>query len=182
MVKLKSIIPVIIVLVMVGVGAYAYFSGGKVTLNGNSVSISKTTSTSSESLTGTLQAIMAKGKTVKCSYAVAGNNYEGYIKGNMYRGKADMKDQGVADIIMKDNCMWSWSDKTQTMPGGYQGTKMCFGEGSSMFNQNSGIRPDIEYKCSPAIISDDYFTPPTTIKFYDLDTQGFGIDTSAENQ
>src|SRR4030042_4913849 len=92
--KLKLVIPVIVVLAIVGIGAYAYFSGGKVTLNGNCVSVSKTTS--SESLTGSLNAIMAKGKTVKCSYSIAGNNYEGYIKGNMYRGKADMKEQGVA--------------------------------------------------------------------------------------
>lgn len=165
---------------IVGIGGYTYLSGGKLEMNGNSFSVSKTTTNSSETITGTIEKIMAMGKTAKCTYKVNDIEAEGYIKNNMYRGKSNIPNQGLVDIIMKDNCMYAWSDKKQDAPGGYQGTKICFDEGMSMFGQNSGIRPDIEYKCSVTSVSDDIFEPPANIKFYDVDTQGFGIDESAE--
>ena len=67
----------------------------------------------------------------------------------------------TTNVIMKDNCMYMWSDDTS------QGSKMCFEEDMWESEDGQFEQPDMEYICTPAVFGDDKFTPPSSIKFID---------------
>ena len=74
---------------------------------------------------------------------------------------------GVANVIMKDNCMWTWQEGTN------QGMTTCFEptQGDDSIWDNPDISsPDIEYTCFPAVVNDDMFSPPDSVSFTDLDS------------
>lgn len=180
---MKKNLPLIIVTVIIvlGVGGYLLMSRG----SGNSQEIEPSTETSQEKtavekFTGSLKEAVAMGVGMKCSYRVEGNEYEGYVKGQNYRGKMKSADGKVGEVIMKDNCMWSWSEEEG------RGIKTCFEEvdaevaegeeaEASLWDQQ-GSSSDITYTCVPHTVSDSQFTPPSNIQFMDLDSmmQNFG--------
>ncbi len=166
---MKKILPIIIVVALLGVGAFALLGKGEGE-SGSEISESSQAETDSaptiQKFTA-LKAAVELGIPMKCSYSMGGVETEGYIKGEQWRGKMESQDGQTAEVIMKDNCMWSWGG------GQPQGIKLCFtpeeGEGSVWDQDDTS---GLEYNCVPAAITDDKFTPPANIEFLDM-SQGF---------
>jgi len=155
---LKKILPVLVILA-IAAGAY-FFLGSK---GGAGISVPGV----SKSYTAKgLKAVIDLGIPMKCSYRVGDMEYEGYVKGQQWRGHIQLPNGNQAEIIFKDNCMWSWDAKKQ-------GTKMCFEpteEGETIWDEpQQGTTMDLDYQCRPAAITDAKFVPPTDVNFMDLD-------------
>lgn len=137
-----------------------------------------------ESYTGNLEKIMNLGVPLKCTWKMDENYYgTAWIKGeNSY---SEVYNEGqTAKIIVKDNCMWSWSEENQ-------GVKACFedSQAEEMGELEEGMekaptameteemRPpqDVSYNCSPAVFGDDKFNPPAEVEFVDMDQMMQGI-------
>jgi len=139
---------------------------------------------------GSLQAAVKLGVPMKCTYKVADTEVEGWIKGKKYRGKIKNQQGQTAEVVMKDDCMWTWSE------GENQGVKMCFDfeEGKDMWDPDAWkmegeeyqdvTPPDVEYRCAPTVVSDAKFNPPSDVQFMDLDQmmQGFGEETAPSDE
>jgi hypothetical protein len=108
-----------------------------------------------------LKAAIELGIPLKCSYKINNVSYEGYVKGKQWRGKINTGQGMVGEIIMKDNCLYSWEE------GKTQGMKTCFDKDVWDTNQQGGDQ-NIEYICAPALVDDSQFVPPTNINFQDL--------------
>jgi len=170
---MKKILPIVIVaIVLLGAGAYLSLGKGekKETLT---VPTGKQTKTEKFSA---LKTAVKLGVPMKCSYSIEGTETEGYIKGEQWRGKIKSQDGKTSEVIIKDDCMWSWSEEQP------QGIKMCFQteEGEESVWDQENTDSDIEYNCTPTVISDDKFTPPSNIEFLDMnqgfDFEGFGTE------
>ncbi len=112
----------------------------------------------------TLKAAVDLGLPFKCTYKVDGNEMEGYIKGKQYKGSISTADGKKGEVIRKDECLWSWE------VGSNQGAKMCFEatEDQESIWDNPAGGEGVEYFCTPAIVTDSMFTPPTSVQFMDL--------------
>ena len=111
---------------------------------------------------------------MKCTYTVEGNEYESYIKGENYRGKIKTAEGKTGEVIIKDNCMWTWSEEE------VQGIKTCFEvsdpETPDVWEQPQGaVGTNMTYTCLPAAVTDAEFTPPSNIEFMDLDAMMEGL-------
>ena len=145
-----------------------YLKGGKVKMTDTGVSVD----TGDKAYTfSALKAAVDLGVPLKCSYQVDGNSYEGYVKGKQWRGMMSMADGKVGEVIVKDNCSWSWQQ------GDSQGSKYCFeptepveGEETpgDVWEQTEDEENPVEYHCEPALVTDDKFTPPANIQFADM--------------
>lgn len=121
---------------------------------------------------GSLKAAMALGTPIKCSNSVETEDgqgtVEGIIQGNQYAGIMSMEGK-KANVILKDNCMWSWQE------GQTSGIKMCFEptegseENTSMFDNIDSEQLDENVNCMPTMISSSTFNPPSNISFIDMD-------------
>jgi len=165
------------VVVVVGLlGAYMMFG------RGNKPGIVETMTGEDQPFSGTLKAAVALGVPMKCTYTVDGVEYEGYVKGEQYAGKIDAEGK-VGNVIIKDDCMWSWSEEET------QGVKLCFkteGEGKSIWDDTdasaANAAANYSYNCRPAAITDDKFNPPSDIEFIDLDAMMNGSLNTEEMQ
>ena len=169
-------LPIIIVIavVVIGAGAYMLFGRSKSAVPTDSITVStETTDTSvSETFSGTLKEAISLGVGMKCTYNVGGYEYEGYIKGENYRGKMMTAEGKTGTVIVKDDCMWTWEE------GDTEGLKICYtetetvegeevnGEGG-VWDQPSAAGSGVDYNCVPAAVSDAQFTPPATVNFLD---------------
>ena len=157
--NLKKLLPILAIVAIIGVGWFLSQNkkGGGISIPG----VSKTYTAKG------IQAVIELGIPMKCTYKIGDMEYEGYVKGKQWRGKMQFGDGRQGEVIMKDNCMWSWGDKD------VQGVKMCFEpteDGQDMWNdpqQDTVI--DFDYQCRPAAITDAQFNPPANINFMDMD-------------
>lgn len=150
---MKKIIPMVVVLLIVGVVAYALMSGGQVQVQNESYTYSA------------LKSAIAAGVPLKCEYEVGGATAEGYVKGENWRGKMTFGDGRTGEIIIKDECMYSWEE------GDPQGVKMCFdSEEGSIWDQEQVDNTDVSYHCTPATVNGSMFTPPENIEFMSMDS------------
>ena len=178
-------LPIIIVLavIVIGAGAYLFLGRSKSTVPTDSITVStETTETSvAESFTGSLKEAISLGVGMKCTYNVGGYEYEGYVKGENYRGKMMTAEGKTGTVIVKDDCMWTWEE------GETEGLMFCDtdteteegdevnGEGG-VWDQPSAAGSDVDYNCVPAAVSDAQFTPPSDVNFLDPTEmmEGFG--------
>lgn len=153
-------------------GAYMMFG------RGNKAGIVETMTGEDQPFSGTLKAAVAMGVPMKCSYSVDGAEYESYVKGEQFMGKISANGK-VGSVIIKDSCMWSWSDEE------VQGIKTCFepveGE-DSIWDSPDTSELDMNYTCRPAAIGDDKFDPPSNVNFVDLDAMMNGSMSPEELQ
>lgn len=158
---MKKVLPIIIILIVLGIGAWWFFGRGAVTMPGG---IKKEAGEEGEGFTGKLRAAVDMGIPMKCTYTQGDFTGTGYIKGKKYYGEV-MQAGERGYIIMKDNCMWSWSTE-QT-----QGVKMCFEE--DIFEQSEEVEGTVpveaEYHCTPAVVPDSRFDLPSGVNFMDMD-------------
>lgn len=168
----KKILPIATIAIVILVFAFLILkqkSGGENTRNPIQKMTEEVSQKAEEAVVGSLKAAIEKGIPMKCTYKIEGNEFEGYVKGKMWRGKMTSANGDTAEVIIKDNCMWSWNSADKLK----QGAKICFEEDQSEEKQDiwekSGVEnPDIKYTCLPATISDDKFEPPSEITFIDL--------------
>lgn len=172
--KNKPLIIIAAILVLVAGGYFLVSGQREQSVGTDSPGVTSEEKTVAEKFTGTLKEAVALGVGMKCTYTVEGNEYEGYVKGENYRGRMKNADGQVGEVIMKNNCMWSWSEDEG------QGVKTCFevadsdvaeedGESVSLWDQQ-GSAPNISYTCIPYAVTDSQFTPPSNIQFMDLDS------------
>lgn len=161
---MKKFLPIILIVIItiLAVGTWLFLGKGKggVSLPGE---IKKEAGETGESFSGKLKEVVARGIPMKCTYSQEGNTGTSYIKGS--KVYAEISAQGKTGyVIMVDKCMWSWNK------GESQGIKMCFetnvweGEGEA-----GAAATEAEYNCSPALVSDSQFNPPTNVKFMTLE-------------
>lgn len=115
---------------------------------------------------GTMEAAMKLGVPMKCTVETDEVKSTTYVKGENFYSEM-MVDGKESRVIVKDNCMWSWTTENET-----QGIKMCFEDDimeSDEYEEYSGSTPDVDYHCLPAVITDSKFTPPSDIEFTDMD-------------
>lgn len=183
---MKKSLPIIIgaLVVLIGVLGYVYINKGKQVNTPTEVSEEAVSDDStSDVFTGTLKDALKLGVAMKCTYQYEGNEYEGYVKGENYRGKVTTAEGKTGEVIVKDDCIWSWSE------GESQGIKTCTkdseveGEDGSIWDQpDNSVDTSINYRCQPTAISDSTFTPPSDIDFMDINAmmQNFGVEDTAQ--
>ncbi|MGB6838684.1 MAG: hypothetical protein WBD86_01355 [Microgenomates group bacterium] len=165
MIKVK-VKPLIIVFLVIVIAGAAWFFINR----GDGAGIGSLTQKYSESnpFSGGLKAAVELGVPMKCSYEVNGVEYSGVIKGRQYKGKVKMQDGKEGNVLMKENCMYTWSDLDS------QGIKSCFEEDDlSMWEQSGettseGAAP-VDYTCYPALVPDSEFNLPSGVNFVDID-------------
>lgn len=112
----------------------------------------------------TLKAAVDLGLPFKCTYTMAGVTTEGYVKGKQFKGVMVTADGKKGQVIVKNECMWSWED------GSPEGLTMCFEPTEtqkSIWDDQTAFE-GVEYSCKPAIITDDAFNPPSDVNFVDM--------------
>jgi len=133
-----------------------------------------------EGFVGKLKDAMDLGTAMKCTWKQGETSYgESYIKGEDVYSEFTNEDK-TGYMIMSDDCMYTWEKSNP------QGIKMCSLQtetaeetGEPMeddfdFSKMKGSAPaDVDYNCSPAVFTDDKFSPPSDVNFMDLD-QMFG--------
>lgn len=176
---MKKALPIVIILVVIlGAGAWWFLGKSGVSLPVSVPGgIEKETGEEGESFTGKLKAAMALGVPMKCTYQQGDFMGTGYIKGKKYYGEV-MQQGKKGYVIMKDNCLWSWSTEQP------QGVKMCFEE--DFFEQGQeyqeyegfegSVPTEAEYHCAPAVFPDSRFDPPSNINFMDMDQMMQGME------
>ncbi|MFC1710306.1 hypothetical protein ACFL0F_01425 [Patescibacteria group bacterium] len=170
---MKKLLPIVLVIAVISVGAYILMNRSS---SNTSMDVTPPDSSVSDSFTGSLMDAVKLGVAMKCTYTVEGNEYESYIKGKNYRGKIKTAEGKTGEVIIKDNCMWTWAEEEA------QGIKTCFVEepesdtGSIWEQPQGAIGPDMSYTCLPSTVTDAEFTPPSNIDFMDIDSmmEGFG--------
>ena len=162
--KMMPIIIVAIIAVVLIIGGRTFLGKGGVSLP---VEIEKEAGQEDETFTGKLKEAIARGIPMKCTNTQGDFTGTGYIKGKKYYGK--VSSQGKEGyVIMKDNCMWSWSK------GEAQGVKICFE--TDIWEQEEGTTPtEAGYRCVPAVVLDSKFTLPANVNFMDLDDMMGGM-------
>lgn len=167
-----------------GVLGYVFLSRGSQdsVQNGGTKTTTMEEGSSSDTFVGSLKEAIGMGVAMKCTYEVEGNEYEGYIKGKNYRGKMVNAEGQTGEVIVKENCMWSWSENQA------QGVKTCIAdedmeeEGGDIWDQPDTVDTSVNYKCLPTTVSDSMFTPPSDIQFLDIDEmmKNFGVEGNTQ--
>lgn len=172
--KIKKYLPIltIIIVALIFVGVILKQRGITVSKNPVQQTVEKAVERAEEVFTGSLKEAAERGVPLKCTYKQEENEFEGVLKGKSWHGKMKSKDGQMAEVIIKDNCMWSWNPTDKTN----QGAKICFedknatagGENQDIWEKSDVDNPDIKYTCLPANVSDSEFEPPKEIQFIDL--------------
>ncbi len=170
--KIKKYLPIltIVIVVLIFVGIILNKKG--VPPNPVQQAVEDVAETTEEVLTGSIKEMAEKGIPLKCTYKQGENEIEGVLKGKAWHGKMKTKDGQVAEVILKDNCMWSWNPTDNLK----QGAKICFeekeatagGEKQDIWEQSQIDNPDIKYNCLPTTAPESDFEPPKDIQFIDL--------------
>lgn len=171
---MKKLLPIVIIVVLVSVGIGVFIFMNKETGDKPKDTVSSN-SQKSDTFSGMLKDAVKLGVAMKCTYKVEGGELESFVKGENYRGKIKTADGKVGEVIIKDNCMWTWTEEES------QGIKTCFEEPdsqtASIWEQPQGTTgTDVSYTCIPTTIANDKFTPPSNVNFMDIDSmkEGFG--------
>jgi len=124
--------------------------------------------TGNKSVFESIKDAMSKSLSLQCDYTSGNVKSTVYIKGKSLRSETDSQGSKIY-AILKDNKLWSWSDKDKN------GIIMDLTDTQNQATggQKSGddIIGEVEkYKqnCKQTVVSDSMFNPPSDIKFQDL--------------
>lgn len=177
---MKKILPIIIVLVIIVAALAGWFLMGKGKKTTNQGGSKQTTQEEAkgESFSGKIKDAFMRNIPLKCTYKTDDNNFgTGWLKNKRYYGEITANGkQGF--IILVDNCLWTW-DKEKA-----EGVKMCFKveEGKSIWDDmgQQGNQFNDNYNCAPSVVNDAVFTPPSNIKFTDIDEMMKGLSQPSQ--
>jgi hypothetical protein len=116
-----------------------------------------------------LKDVISASAAMKCTWTDAkGNSGEMKVKGKQYRMDA-RGEGGIAHIVSDGAYMYLWSDGQQ------EGVKIALDEVEQLQGQYGGqasptpdMEAEMDYSCSPTIVSASDFTPPSGIQFTDM--------------
>lgn len=172
---MKKSLPIIIILAIIvaGLVGWKFWGKGKTALTPGETEQAQE-ETQGESFTGKIKDAFTRNIPLKCTYKKDDqNSATAYIKNKKYY--AEIMTAGKSGyLILLDNCLWSWSKDEA------QGVKMCFEpeEGEDIWTdmEKEQQSADYDYNCSPSVVNDAVFTPPSNINFTDFDQmmQGLG--------
>ncbi len=184
--KSLSLIIILVIIVAALVG-WRFLGKGKTTSTQDGTQQTETSKEEPQggSFTGKIKDAFMRNIPLKCTYQVDENNFGvGWLKNKKYYGEITANGK-LSYIILVDNCFWMWEkDKTE-------GVKMCFEpkEGEDIWTdfekqQQEGTATDMDYNCAPSVVNDAVFTPPSDVKFMDIDElmQGFGQPTQVTEE
>lgn len=128
------------------------------------------TKSTNQSISGTMAEIMKLGDSFVCRTSVSGVEQLTYVKQGQIYAKTNFEGK-AAEVITKDNCMWSWSAGEAT------GITMCFDPAEvdeasedGVWKDTPGQLPeDLEFSCEKSDIDDNLFTPPADVNFTSMD-------------
>jgi len=168
---MKKLLPIILVIAAVGLVAYIFMNRGS---SDTPTDVGSPDSSAPDTFSGMLKDAVKLGVAMKCTYEVEGNEFESFIKGENYRGKIKTAEGKSGEIIIKDSCMWTWSEEET------QGLKICFEESDpetpDVWEQPQGaIGPDVTYTCLPTTLTDAEFIPPSNVDFMDINAMQEGF-------
>jgi len=138
-----------------------------------------------EEFTGNLKEAMGLSVPMKCTMSQNGDSWTSYIKGkDMYLESTTQGKKGY--MISKDDCTYTWGDPSDDETGGQPGFKMCVDpeevsdgaeewEGKKGAVKAEGVDYNLEYKCAPAVFSDDKFNPPANVEFMGMEEMMKGM-------
>jgi len=183
---MKNLVPVVVVLLLLGVGGY-YVMNMK--SSKPPVMEQKTTGTTEQkgNIFTSIQDALSKSLSLKCEYPNPdgkGGTVTSYIKNGAVRVMSiAMGPQGNGSAIMKSNKMWIWDDVKKTgMMLSFDPSKVVKPTGGtpSTDDQSAKVLAEMEkYKnyCKTEVVADSLFTPPTDVKFTDLESmmKGFKV-------
>lgn len=166
---MKKVLPIVIIISALAIGGWVFLGKGK---SGVSMpvpgEVKKEAGEKGEEFVGKIKEVVQKGVPMKCTYTQEGFTGTSYIQGKkMYSEVAQTGKVGY--VIIKDNCMWSWSQ------GENQGVKMCYEEDFWEMSEEhteegkAAVPVEAEYRCTPAIFTDAKFNPPASVNFMDMD-------------
>lgn len=113
--------------------------------------------------TGKLKDALLLGQSMKCSWQKEGKELAtAFIKDKKVYSEAIHEDKKMHSIV-RDNCLYAWEE------GENQGFKMCFEpttETEDSLMETEGTLPaDIDYHCTPTVLTDAMFEPPANVNF-----------------
>lgn len=116
-----------------------------------------------ENLVNSLKDALSLGKSVKCTWKKDEKNYgTAQIKNNKSYSEVTAEGRKMYSIFV-DNCTYTWVEAEN------QGVKFCVEPGEketvSEPETSSWETPDISYSCTPSIISEAIFNPPSEVEF-----------------
>lgn len=172
---MKKALPIIIILLVLGTGAY-YLNSKK------QLQLPQTQKQKGEGMVGSIQDALSKSLSLKCEYPdEEGNKTTTYIKAGAIRADAYASVNGQrrnTHMIMKDEKLYTWDDeKKEGMMmslKSVQNTQVQPQTGTQNTQSKEDVVGDLEkYKdyCKSATVSDSLFTPPSDIKFTDLEKE-----------
>ncbi len=167
---MKKALPIIIILVIIvaALAAWKFMGKSKTTSTQGGTQPTGQQQTAGESFTGKIKDAFMKNIPLKCTYKKDDQNFStGYLKNKKYYAEVTAAGK-LGYIILVDNCMWAWN-KDQAD----NGVKMCFAQqqGEDMWSsfESNQKSADFDYNCSPTVINDSIFTPPSNVKFTNID-------------
>lgn len=166
--KALPIIIAVVAIVIVGFLAWNFLGKGEVSVPVPGAEIKKEAGEAGEEFVGKIKDVVTKGVPMKCTYAQDGTSGTSYVKGKKMYGEVTAEGK-QAYVIIKDNCMWSWSE------GETQGFKTCFEEDfwemSEEYAQEgkASVPTEAEYRCAPAVFPDSKFNPPASVNFMTME-------------
>lgn len=183
---MKNLVPVVVILLLLGVGGYYFMNSQKAK---PPVVEEKTAGTVEQggNVFTSIKDALSRSLSLKCEYPNPdgkGGTVTSYIKNGAVRVMSiAMGTQGNGSAIMKDNKMWIWDDVKKTgMMLSFDPSKVVKPTGGTASNddQSAKVLADLEkYKnyCKTEVVGDSLFTPPTDVKFTDLESmmKGFKV-------
>jgi len=178
--NLKIIGIVVVLGILLGAGGLIFLANNKSAKEGASVSTSPTPENQQNTPQGSLLDIFNLGKTQKCtfSYKSDTSSTEGtvYVTQNKLRGDfkvTSAKKTSSMYMLRNGETNYIWGDD---LPTGIKMTlKLEDLAGNTQAQGYVDVNQKVDYKCTPWVIDNALFTPPSNIKFTDL--SGYQIPT-----
>ncbi|MFH1711886.1 MAG: hypothetical protein ABH846_01465 [Patescibacteria group bacterium] len=132
---------------------------------------------SSDSWTGSLTDALQLGKSMKCTWSDDEGEGTSYIKGEKVYTETTY--QGKTSYMIGDGeCTYTWEE------GASEGMEFCYSaddfdveadaedyedtdDYEDLMGSEAGVDMDIDMNCSPAVIKDSKFVPPSDVEFSD---------------
>lgn len=172
---MNKLVPVVVVLLLLGVGGYFVMNSQK---SKPVVTEQKTAGSKTQggNIFTSIKDALSKSLSLKCEYPNPSGKgtVTSYIKNGAVRvSSMGMGEEGYGSAIMKDNKMWIWSEgKNEGMMLTLNKPEAEKAVAEKKEDQSEKVLAEMEkYKnsCKTEVVADSLFTPPSNVKFTDLE-------------
>lgn len=174
---MKKIIPVTIIVILIGIGLYFFLTikKGSTSSVGGSNSMAEGNKTgNNENIFTNIRDALSKSVAFSCTYPdpTGKTRITTYVKNGVIRVSNIINQESAAgNMIMKDNKIWIWDEvKKEGMI--FSINKDQITPGQSQKDQREEMIDEMQKNsqfCKIENVSDSLFTPPSNVKFQDLE-------------